>query len=491
MITVNAGANLQAALDAAPSGETLKLEDGATFLGNFIAPYKDGTAPIKLTGAATIRTPNSAPALRTQAGAHDWHFDGVSFAADQSQGDIVQLGTTTQTADAVPRGFVFERCNVYVERTAKRGFVLNAADVTLRDCSVMGVKLAGAESQAIAAWNGPGPFLIEDCYIDAGSIGVLFGGSAPSIPDLVPSDITFRRNRITRPLTMRGGGWAVKNLFELKNARRVTATGNILEHNWADAQSGWSIVFTVRAHGAPWSIVEDVLWEHNILRHCAMGFNVLGRDDTSPSQTMRNVVIRHNLLHDLDHVVWGGNGAALMVAGGPVNLHVERNTILQSGNAISAAGAPCVGFRYVGNIVRHNAYGIIGTGTGTGRGTIAQYFPESVVSGNVFGGGSPNAYPMANLFVTPEALMAAFEDAMAHNYRQVNWFNCGADIDAIEAAQHAPAPPPEPTLAEIIAEVAEGCAVTCAEVGGEVSPQDAARQAVTGMRDALLARLVP
>ena len=41
----------------------------------------------------------------------------------------------------------------------------------------------------------------------------------------------------------------VKNLFEMKAARRVTIEGNIFENCWGQRQAGYAIVFTVRAQG--------------------------------------------------------------------------------------------------------------------------------------------------------------------------------------------------------------------------------------------------
>jgi hypothetical protein len=35
--------------------------------------------------------------------------------------------------------------------------------------------------------------------------------------------------------------WQVKNLLELKNARRVVIEDNTFERNWAQAQSGYAI----------------------------------------------------------------------------------------------------------------------------------------------------------------------------------------------------------------------------------------------------------
>ena len=38
----------------------------------------------------------------------------------------------------------------------------------------------------------------------------------------------------------------VKNLLELKNARRVTIDGNLFEYSWSSGQAGYAIVFTPR-----------------------------------------------------------------------------------------------------------------------------------------------------------------------------------------------------------------------------------------------------
>ncbi|MBI2122939.1 MAG: hypothetical protein HYT96_02125, partial [Armatimonadetes bacterium] len=45
--------------------------------------------------------------------------------------------------------------------------------------------------------------------------------------------------------------------------------GNLFENNWQDAQGGTAILFTVRNQdgGAPWSVVQDVTFTNNIVRH--------------------------------------------------------------------------------------------------------------------------------------------------------------------------------------------------------------------------------
>ena len=71
-LTVNAGGSLQAAIDAAQPGDTIVLQAGATFTGQFILRAKGGSAYItirsstpdaSLPGAGTRITPAHAPLL--------------------------------------------------------------------------------------------------------------------------------------------------------------------------------------------------------------------------------------------------------------------------------------------------------------------------------------------------------------------------------------------------------------------------------------------
>lgn len=446
-IHVNAGGNLQAALDQAQPGQTIQLQAGATFTGNFVLPRKTGTSFITIRTSTpdsslpgseirirpehepllpTIGSANTIPALRTAAGAHHWRIIGVRFTAGGT-GDILALGDAAQADPTqLASDIVLDRIVIRgAETGVKRGIALNSANTFVRNSYIAGVRLIGQESQAIAGWNGPGPFVIENNYIEAGAIGILFGGAQPAIDQLVPSDIVVKRNLITRPASWRTGGWAVKNLLELKNARRVLIEGNTLENNWVQAQSGYAVLFTVRSHGtrATWSTIEHVRFQNNVVRHSAAGVNILGRDGTAPSQVANDIVIRNNLFTDIDHRVWGGNGVWLQIGGAPYDVHVEHNTVLQSGNIIGVYGGTAeapeqvAGFRFNSNIVLHNTYGIVGDNTGTGNPTIARYFPGSVIIGNAITGGNANLYPAGNVFPTVTALMAQFENPAGGDYR--------------------------------------------------------------------------
>src|SRR5207247_4884831 len=77
---------------------------------------------------------------------------------------------------------------------------------------------------------------------------MMFGGGDPSISNLVPSDIEIRNNHFFKPTSWRGVWAAVKNNFELKNARRLLVEGNIFENNWLADQDGWAMQLCVRVH---------------------------------------------------------------------------------------------------------------------------------------------------------------------------------------------------------------------------------------------------
>ena len=199
----------------------------------------------------------------------------------------------------------------------------------------------------------------------------MLGGATPGINGVVPSDVVFRRNHVTRPVSWRTASWAVKNLFELKNARRVLVEGNLFEAHWPDAQAGYAIVFTPRGEGgaAPWAVVEDVTFRYNVVRNVAAVFDFLARDNNGASGPLRRVRIVDNLFYGVDRSVWGGNGVFLQIGEGPAEISVEHNTIVQTGNIITAYGgtraAPSAAPQFVfkDNITLHNANGVIGTGS--------------------------------------------------------------------------------------------------------------------------------
>jgi hypothetical protein len=454
---VPAGADLQTYINRARPGDVLLLEPGATFVGNFTLPaLPEQTAAIPaqyitIRSAAdtsrfptsarvtpehaewmpTIRSPNGGSALATKPGAHHWRLQWLAFQANSGgDGNIISLGdgsSAQRDLSSVPHHFELDGLIIRGDaaRGQKRAIALNSADTVIRNSDIRDVKADGQDSQAICGWNGPGPFVIDNNYLEAAGENMMFGGADPAIRDLVPSDITIRRNYVTKPLAWRGSRWTVKNLLELKNARRVLIESNVFENNWVAAQTGYALLFKpVNQDGkAPWSDVSDITLQFNIVRHVSSAINILGTDYEHPSAHMRGLVIRNNVFYDVDAGRWGGDGRFLLIGGGPANIVIDHNTVIQSGSVVqfygTQNGKPWVidDLHFTNNLTRHNQFGIIGESAGIGRTAITAYVNGDEFRRNVLAGGDPSRYPPDNLFPSVAELMAQFIDSTHDDYR--------------------------------------------------------------------------
>jgi hypothetical protein len=468
-IAVKAGGDLQAAINNAKPGDIITLQAGATFTGNFTLPAKNATTYITIRSSAADSvfptgriTPSHAaslpkivgagtgPALKTAAKGNYWRLQFLEIVANASgAGDIVQLGRSSETVAAnQAHHLIVDRVYIHgrKDKGAKRGIALNSGNTTIRGAWIDEVKSTTQEAQALCGWNGPGPFLIDNNYLSASTENVMFGGSDPAIPNLVPSDIKIRRNKFTKNLAWRGTSWMVKNLLELKNGRRILIEGNHFEHSWEEDQKGYAVNIKPAHSGkAPWTTIEDVTIQHNTFDHVAGGIVLTGKDWTHKSQTMRRVAIRHNLLTDVSKAKWGGPGGFLVVGSGAVDVTVDHNTIDHDGFVVNGSGEPMQRFTYTNNLHRHNQYGIYGDGLGAGMASISKYFPGAEIRRNVFFGGTASKYPPDNFFATAGEFLKHFVNAAGANwrlatsspYRTAGTDNkdVGADIAAIAAAK--------------------------------------------------------
>ena len=450
VVSVPAGGDLQEALNRARPGDTITLAPGATYTGNFVLPVKGGSQYITLRtageeglpraddrvqpshspGLAKLRSPNRQPALRTEAGAHHWRLVLLEFPATaDGVGDIITLGDGSAAQSElrqVPFDIVIDRCYVHGDpvKGQKRGIALNSGRTSLVNSYVSDIKAIGQDTQAVAGWNGPGPYTIDNNYLEGAGENFLLGGADPAIPGLVTEDVVFRRNHLAKPLAWRNERWQVKNLFELKNARRVLVEENLMEYSWKEAQVGFAILLTPRNQDrrAPWVTVEDVTLRRNVIRHAGGGVNILGRD-ANPSGQTRRLRIEDNLFYDIDADRWGGTGAFVLIGDGPADVAIEHNTVVQSGNILMAYGgsrdAPetIAGVVFRDNLVRHNSYGVIGADRGVGTDTLEAYFPGIVFSTNGIGGGESRRYPSGNQFVDQREFDNQFVDAASGDYR--------------------------------------------------------------------------
>jgi hypothetical protein len=237
----------------------------------------------------------------------------------------------------------------------------------------------------------------------------------------------------------------VKNLFELKNAQRVLIDSNVMEYNWLAAQSGYSVVFTPRNQDgtAPWSVVQQVQFTNNVVRHVAAGFSILGVDNINPSQLTNNIVVRNNLFEDISAAKFGGAGRLVLIQGGS-NITFDHNTVLQDGGSALYAGEPAaMGFIFTNNIVPDNSWAIMGGNTSPGNKSIVVYFPDGQFLDGIYAGSNPATYPVGNYY--PATMNdVGFVDLPGGNYRlgvnstfknaATDGTDVGANIDAVSAA---------------------------------------------------------
>jgi hypothetical protein len=474
----NGAAALQEAFNQAAPGDVIVLEAGAQFVGNFTLPAKldaagkwlivRSSAESKLAAGTRVTpndaaampkiiSPNADAALKTAPGAHHVRLVGIEFAVAPNWAinhGLVLLGdggSEQNDLKLVPHDLVIDRCYIHgnVNGNLRRGIALNSARTAIIDSTISECHEAGAEAQAICGWNGPGPFKIVNNTLEGAGENFMLGGADPSIKGLIPSDIEFRRNTLSKPFSWKKGhpsfagkAWSVKNIFELKNARRVLVDGNVMENCWVEAQTGFAVQLTPRNQegGAEWSTVEDVTFTNNIVRRAAGGINILGRDNNNPSGQARRLLIRNNLFEEIGGPQLGGNGRFLQITETD-GVTLDHNTILHAGNIITAYGKPNVNFVFTNNLMAHNEYGIIGDSTSIGLLTIRQYFPDGVFKKNVIAGGRSSVYPPDNFF--PASLdEARFADRISFGLSAQSPYRSaatdgkaiGCDVSALETA---------------------------------------------------------
>jgi hypothetical protein len=437
-IVVKEGGDFQAALNRSKPGDTIYLQAGATFTGNFTLPKKEGdefitirtSAPDKdlplpgvrlepKTHAAVLPklvTPNGDPVINTAAGAHHYRFTGVEFSVAKPEIDVwklIYIGDDVQNQiEQVPYDIAFDRCYVHAHSQqtgrVRSGLSINGRNIEIVNSYISDFRLPNDEGHAIVAWNAPGPFRILNNYIEAAGINVLFGG-ATAHAGMNPANLEFRRNHVTKNPQWRDK-YAVKNLFELKDMRRALIEENIFENNWASAQNGTAILFTPSSHqSGPGTLVEDIVFRSNIVRRTAHAIAMTGTDyadDKYPNLPVqnRNVRIENNLFTDIGGK-WGDKGGGrfliLTSGAGPDNLVFNHNTIRNDGTLIMLDGAPIKNFVFTNNVGAHNEYGVIGVGErGGGMGTTAleAYTNGFAFKRNLIFGANSARYPAENFY---------------------------------------------------------------------------------------------
>jgi len=304
IITVNAGGDLQGALDHAACGDTITLQAGATFSGVFMLPAKacddnhwivvrtsasDSSLPSEGTRinpcyAGVSSLPNrpafSCPSsqnvmakivypqgsgsgpLFLAGGANHYRLVGLEVTRVAGTGNITHLLSVKK--DGAADHIIVDR--VWMHGTArdetKDGVHLSnvtfaaVIDSYFNDFHCISQTGSCTDAQTVNGGTGSlpaGPFKIVNNFLEASGEGILMGGGPATT---TPADIEIRRNHFYKPMqwmpgysgfigAANGNPFIVKNHLELKNAQRVLVEGNIMENTWGGfSQSGYSILLT-------------------------------------------------------------------------------------------------------------------------------------------------------------------------------------------------------------------------------------------------------
>jgi YVTN family beta-propeller protein len=446
-IVVHAGGDFQGALNNATCGDEIVLDAGAVFTGNFNAPSKGCSGSILVRSSRisslpagvrvqqsqaslmpAIVTPNTMSVLGFSSGAAEYYFAGLNFtAASGVQGvwNLITLSANATSASQLPRNIVFDRVLVHGNNEmCVRGFLADAVGFGLINSQVYDFVHNLQDTQAVLAYNSPGPYEIYNNYLESTGENIMFGGADPTIPNVIPSDATIRRNFLNKlfaawdgqPAPCGGSGqqqcYDVKNTVEIKDGQRILLDSNIFSYSWGQGQGGSFVVLTPRAQcynwtdpqtaycTAPWAVSDDVIVTNNLFQHGGTVFFADGTDSDTPPGTLfgqsNRVLIQNNLGTDLNAVTYQGAGQFGALAN-TLNWTINHNTSINTpgtNNGIFFGDPPPSTdsyFTYTNNLI----YGPLQANAMDPLMVLAAFPPNGNLTYDVFVGDTypPGSYP--------------------------------------------------------------------------------------------------
>jgi hypothetical protein len=425
--TVSTSAQLTAALKR---GGTIDLADGGTFEGAFRVTV-NGTA-LNGHGATLLGDVTPAQPVLTIV-ASDVTVSDLS-ATSTSGSTVIQCGandTTQTTLERVPKNVTFSHVVVPNAR-AKRAIEFHCTG-SLDHVEIHDVyDPAGRDSQGFYAANTPGPIRITHSVLQAGSEPLLIGGDTTRIPGVVPTDIVIEDTELSRPLSWQTDGIKrkVKNLFELKSGRQVTARRLTLSGAWRDGQDGYAIVITPHSGGD----IHDVTLEDITARNVGGCLQFMGQEYSGPPtpSPLSGVVIRR-LTCVASKAQFGGRGIFALITGEPADITITdsigiidgtTSITYDPGGVLNADGSkrpggPIGSLTLTGNyLVAGTPYGINLAGSMNAL-NHARGVTTFTVTGNTFADAAPALQKNLpkNRFLSRAAFDALFVDAAAGDYR--------------------------------------------------------------------------
>jgi hypothetical protein len=395
-ITVTCTSTIQSCIDAAVPGTTILLPAGATFSpspflsvmlrkksnpNNQWIVIRSADSAFDANGAirpGTRLNGNSAdhrarlarfrsvplaasgePVIRAEAGASHYWLIGLEVAPADSVPHLttaVDFGATAVYEDEYPHNIVIDRCYIHGldrgatdwEKTYRNGVRMDGKFLAVMNSHIDNFHSANpSDSQAIYGFHGAGPLRISNNFLEGASENIMFGGGCSdprirnratgAILEVSPSDIVIDRNLFTKRESWRIAGQGIKNLFELKNAKRVLVEGNQFENSWLGEVGQMHAVLLKSSNdlgGCPWCGTEHVTIRNNTFKTISGAMTIQGYqpDPCGFSNNLARPVgwvkIENNLFHDVRppyspswpspywvNPSWWGIGDFLLLAG--------------------------------------------------------------------------------------------------------------------------------------------------------------------------------
>ncbi len=338
VISVNAGGDLQTALDNANCGDTIQLQAGATFTGKVMVPAKncdinhwiiirtsapDSVLPAEgqratpcyagvasLVGRPQYSCPNAQNVMakiQMQAGgdgpiqfatgANFYRFTGLEMTRPAGTPGSARLMSGKGTVDhlVVDRSWLHGALQDETHAGLDMDGMTNVAVVDSYFSDFHCIAVTGSCTDAHAVAGGvsdtqDGPYKIQDNFLEASGEAILLGGGPATFS---PADIEILNNHFWKPWQwmpgspnfiggVNGRPFIVKNHLELKNAVRVLVDSNLMENSWGGfSQSGFGIVITPKnqhttngSNVCPACKVTDVTIRYTQISHAGAGIQM-------------------------------------------------------------------------------------------------------------------------------------------------------------------------------------------------------------------------
>ena len=203
------------ALNSASPGDTIALDAGITYQGNFTLSAKSnfnnkwiyivGSALSSLPAPGTRVNPATdaakmpkivgtsvTPPLTFAPGANHYRLVGLEVYGASTQGckptavppvncfGYALIGDQAAIGKIPPDSITIDRCYIHGQPNIdqQRAIGINASNLAVIDSYISKIHLQGADSQAIGMWYSPGPIKIANNYLEAAGENVMIGGAS-------------------------------------------------------------------------------------------------------------------------------------------------------------------------------------------------------------------------------------------------------------------------------------------------------------------------